>query len=307
MQTRNTIGWPCFDQHCSPRKMFWNLLLASAIAGCGTRDMTSQTSRSESGEQLSRVPDSTASEASGSEHGHKAGTHGGIMVSLGADSYHVEAVVEQNGTLRLYTLGNDESRVIDVEAQTLKGFARGTEDPEAIPFTMDPQPQDGDPAGRTSLFSGSLPPELVGRPLDVTIPTIVISGERFRIGFTTAGEADHKSDMPAKVADAAERELYLTPGGRYSEADILANGSTTASIRFAGIKSSHDMSPKPGDRICPVTETKANPKFTWIIGGREYQFCCPPCVDEFVKLAKTNPEQLRPPEEYTKQLSQSGN
>ncbi len=44
------------------------------------------------------------------------------MVSLGRDSYHVEAVVDSEGAIRLYTLGKDESRVIDVESQTLKGF-----------------------------------------------------------------------------------------------------------------------------------------------------------------------------------------
>ncbi len=46
--------------------------------------------------------------------------------------------------------------------------------------------------------------------------------------------------------------------------------------------------------------TKANPKFAWIIGGKTYEFCCPPCVDEFVALAKSNPELINPPEFYVK-------
>ena len=64
-----------------------------------------------------------------SEHGHKTGAHGGIMVSLGRDSYHVEAVFEKGGVLRLYTLGNDESRVIDIDKQTLKAFVKADGEP----------------------------------------------------------------------------------------------------------------------------------------------------------------------------------
>ena len=32
-----------------------------------------------------------------SEHGHIPGAHGGIMISLGRDSYHVEAVIDSSG------------------------------------------------------------------------------------------------------------------------------------------------------------------------------------------------------------------
>jgi YHS domain-containing protein len=56
------------------------------------------------------------------------------------------------------------------------------------------------------------------------------------------------------------------------------------------------MSPKPGDRICPITETKANPKFVWVIGGKSYQFCCPPCIDEFLQKAKSSDDPLPDPE-----------
>ena len=52
--------------------------------------------------------------------------------------------------------------------------------------------------------------------------------------------------MPDKVADDAERELYLTPGGIYTQADIEANGNLTASQKFKGFMAKHDMHPKPG-------------------------------------------------------------
>lgn len=234
-----------------------------------------------------------------SEHGHKPGAHGGIMVSLGRDSYHMEAVFERGGTLRLYTLGKDESRVIDVEKQNLKAYVKSTDDADAEPITLEAAAQDGDAEGRTSQFVGQLPERLIGAAVEVTIPNIVISGERFRAGFSSASHVEE--GMPDRVADDEERELYLTPGGIYTAADIEANGNLTASQKFKGIKSSHDMFPKAGDRICPVTKTKANPKFTWVIGGKSYEFCCPPCVDEFVKTAKLNASEILTPEEYVKQ------
>jgi hypothetical protein len=236
------------------------------------------------------------------EHGHVAGAHGGIMVSLGRDSYHVEAVVDSEGTVRLYTLGQDETRVIDVESQTLKGFVKAEGDTDSKAISFDPTPQDGDSPGKTSLFVGQLPQELVGRKLDVTIPNIRIDGDRFRLGFVSGQESHGEAaEMPAKVADEAELELYLKPGGRYSEADIAANGNLTASQKFQGIKSEHDMKPKAGDMLCPISGTKANPNFTWVIDGKSYQFCCPPCVDEYLSSAKTATDPLPDPDSFIKQ------
>ncbi len=235
------------------------------------------------------------------EHGHIPGAHGGIMVSLGRDSYHVEAVIDSEGVVRLYTLGKDESRVIDVESQTLKGFVKADGDTDSKSISFEPSPQGGDSPGKTSLFVGQLPQELVGRKIDVTIPNIRIDGERFRLGFVSIRESHgESSDMPAKVANEAERELYLTPGGRYTAADIAANGNMTASQRFKGIKSEHDMKPKVGDMLCPISGTKANSKFTWIIDGKPYEFCCPPCVDEYLTSAKASTEPLPDPDSFIK-------
>lgn len=251
-------------------------------------------------------PDSTNEPAKSStppteEHGHKPGQHGGIMVSLGRDSYHIEAVIADDGTVRLYTLGNDESRVIDIESQSLKGYVKkiGSSDSKQIEF--EPTPQDGDPPNRTSLFAGKLPEDLVGAPLDLTVPNIRISGERFRLGFQSVTES-HASgaNMPDAIGVDEERELYLVPQGRYTQADIDKNGKTVPSIKFKGIRSAHDMSPKSGDKVCPITETKANASFTWAVDGNEYQFCCPPCVDEFVRMAKESSDPLPTPDVYVK-------
>ncbi len=119
-------------------------------------------------------------------------------------------------------------------------------------------------------------------------------------GHADSGPAGGHDDMPAGVDADEERALYLTPGGLYTEADIKANGSMTASDKYKGKMAKHDMKPKAGDKICPITMTKANPKFTWIIGGKTYEFCCPPCIDEYVLLAKTSPKEVLDPNEYVK-------
>lgn len=107
---------------------------------------------------------------------------------------------------------------------------------------------------------------------------------------------------PAAAAGSSNklRDLYLTPGGLYTEADIQANGNQLPSQKFRGVRPEHDFLPKAGDRICPVTRTKANPGYTWVIGGKEYLFCCPPCVEEFVTKAKKSTAPLPDPESYVK-------
>jgi hypothetical protein len=97
-----------------------------------------------------------------------------------------------------------------------------------------------------------------------------------------------------------EKELYLTPAGKYTEDDIIANGRMTRSQKFRDFIPAHNVQLKKGDFFCPITLTKANPKCMWVVGGKSYQFCCPPCIDEFLLLAKEHPENIKDPEEYLK-------
>ena len=119
--------------------------------------------------------------------------------------------------------------------------------------------------------------------------------------YTTFDDRSPAVAMPEPVGVQEERALYLSAGGGYSTADIEANGSALPSQKFRGFKPSHDYNPQPGDRLCPVTRTKANPQCTWVIGGLEYQFCCPPCIGEFVRLAKESQNQIEAPEAYTQE------
>jgi len=235
------------------------------------------------------------------EHGHKPTAHGGIIVPIGRDNYHGEAVFEKDGVIRFYTLGQDEAKVVEVEAEPLNAYAKPEGGTEATAFIFKAESQAGDSPGKTSQFVGMLPRDLWGKKVEVTIPSLRVGGERFRVGFSSAAVRAHpEAGPPVKVLDADEKTLYLTPGGKYTTADIAANGGVVASVKFKGLKAQHDAKPQAGDRVCPISMTKANTAFTWVVDGQEYQFCCPPCVDEFVQLAKDKPDELKPASVYTK-------
>ena len=259
----------------------------AVLGGCNRSNESPTTAKTEKPEPSKLAED----------HPHKFPERGGILVPIGGDKFHAEAVFEKGGVLRLYTLGQNESNVVEVETQLLKGFVKleGVKESEAIVFA--PEPQTGDRDGMTSQFVGRLPASLIGKKIVVIVPAIRIGGERLRFAFISPTDGgDH--GMPTKVADDEEKALYLTPGGKYTGADIEANGSTTASKKFKGLKAEHDLKPKAGDKICPVTLTKASPKFTWVIDGKPYEFCCPPCVDEFVSQSKEKPAEIKPPDAF---------
>jgi YHS domain-containing protein len=282
----------------------WSIMAVAVVAlvlfaGCGEQASGPSTENATSvGTQQAGSP--APSKSSEGEHGHKPSAHGGTVVPIGRDNYHAEAVFEKDGVVRLYTLGNDEAKVIEVEARPLSAFVKPKGGSEATPFALEPAPQAGDGKGLTSQFVGKLPRELWGKRVEVTVPTIGINGERFRFGFESADDSHREAPMPKGVGNAEESKLFLTPGGLYTEADIKANGGVTGSEKFRGFQPAHDRKPKSGDKLCPVTLTKANPACAWIIGGKTYEFCCPPCVEEFLTLAKDTPNEVKGPEAYRK-------
>ena len=275
------------------------LVLASAaliyVAGCNAPSNAPSAPPAEP-KQEAKAPDAKKD----GDHGHKPGAHGGIMVEIGRDNYHAEAIFEKGGTVRLYTLGKDETKVQEVEAQELTAYAKADGGTESVTFVLAAQPQPGDAAGKASLFVGQLPTDLHGKRVEVTIPSFRINGERFRVAFKSFTEAAHDGAMPTAIGGDEARQLYLVPGGIYTAADVKANGTTTAPQKYAGKMAKHDMRPKAGDKICPVTFTKANPEFTWVVAGKTYEFCCTPCIDEFVTWAKEQPDQVKEPHEYVK-------
>jgi hypothetical protein len=237
-------------------------------------------------------------------HDHHS-SHGGVIEVAG--DHHLEAAIEKGGKLRVYILGKDESELVPISTSALSAEVQTEKEMEARRVQLRAQPQSGEPAGKSSRFVGTLPPSLGERPLTLTV-NVPLDEKQYRVRFElkphTAEEDSHaETAMPTGVGDggeSAERELYFTPKGRYTLADIRANGAQLPSEKFKGLFASHNMHPRTGDRLCPITRTLANQKFTWIVGGKKYLFCCPPCVDEFVRMSRENPESIQPPEAYVK-------
>jgi YHS domain-containing protein len=225
--------------------------------------------------------------------------HGGVMVEIGDQVAHAEAVFEADGGVRLYLLGQDAKTVLEIDAKPFEAFAKPDGGTSADKFEFTPAPQPGDTAGKASLFVGKLPATAKGKPVGVSIPNVRVGADRYRVGFHSPAATGHDL-MPAKRTDDAADKLFGSPGGLYTAADIQANGTRTPDEKYKGIRAKHDIEPKAGDKLCPITDTLANPQFTWVIGGKTYEFCCTPCIEEFVNTAKEKPESVKPPEEYRK-------
>lgn len=232
------------------------------------------------------------------DHEHESSPHGGVIVSVedGQGHHHVEAVVEKGSTLKLYTFGEEVDRPLAVESQVLTAQLKREADGEFTSVDLMPVPQVSDPEDRTSQFFGKLPQGLRGSPLAVRIANFEIGGKRFPLEFTVpaspqGGEADHTQD---------EEKLYVTAGGKYTRADIAANGKETASAKYKGFRADHNLKPTRGDRVCPITRIKTDRDTTWVVSSNTYEFCCPPCIDEFVRRAKEQPQAIREPQDYVK-------
>ena len=228
--------------------------------------------------------------------------HTGILQPVG--SHFLEANTLNGGRLRITLLDADETTLLAIPADELTvelPRLKGTS--PASPVRLKAVPQPGEPAGRASTFEGQIPPTLDDVPVQVSL-SLPSDQKVVRVSFTAAWHLFEPTlgasgnGMPSAVPAADAQKLYLTPGGRYTAADIEANGRTTGPLKYAGFQALHNTSPRPGQRICPITKTVANPRVTWIIGGKKYLFCCPPCVDEFLKRAKKQPSAVKSPESY---------
>ena len=67
---------------------------------------------------------------------------------------------------------------------------------------------------------------------------------------------------------------------------------------MSSVRWPHDDEIKTGDKVCPVTTNKADERCYWIVNAKKYEFCCTPCLDKFVKLAKEQPGKIKDPTEY---------
>jgi hypothetical protein len=134
------------------------------------------------------------------------------------------------------------------------------------------------------------------------------------LGGCGEGEPPPRADEPAtepsrpsmseRLASPPRRtkeseQLFFAPGGAYTEADVTANGDLTPYERFRGIEIVH-RDAVAGETICPVSGSRGNPAITWRIGGESYSFCCPPCIEDLVRIAKDSPQDLKPAAHFVK-------
>ena len=118
-----------------------------------------------------------------SGHRHIPGANGGIIIAVGHDHHHVEALFAEGGLLKLFTLGQDQTRVATVPVQTITAYVRAPETTEAVAVLLEPKPRPEDPPDQTSVFEGQLPLELVGSQIAVVVPSITIGKAALPVRF----------------------------------------------------------------------------------------------------------------------------
>ncbi len=223
--------------------------------------------------------------------------HGGTLASLGLGEPHdhAEAVLELGGGLTLYTLQPDARAPRPVKRQVLTAWVRAARDDKATRAMLVPMPLPDDPPGTASRFRGRLAEGLWGRDVRVTIPELAAADGRYKVEFD---EVKSPGDLARHQAE--QRRLFLSPGGKYTRADIEANGGATAAGKFADHEVEHDLAPATEGWLCPVAAARSNPGVAWAVAGGNYRFCCSICIDEFVRLAKEQPDRIKSPEAYWK-------
>lgn len=242
-----------------------------------------------------------AAKAVGKEdgHGHEthaAGPHGGVMFDLGR--FHGEFTIDRGKQeATIYVFAMDEETPQPIGATQLDLAVKSPN----FTIVLKPAPQEGDPSGKSSRFAGNHAELANIKDFEGAIVALIDgkpSEGQFKFEAGKNKLAKH-ANMPEAISGTpAERELFLVPGGIYTAADIKANGDILPSKKYAGISWPHDDDLKPGDKLCPVTTNKADPRCQWIVNGKTYEFCCTPCLDKFVKWAKKQPEKIKDPEAY---------
>lgn len=230
-------------------------------------------------------------------HGHPPAPHAGQVITFKAGSahYHVEFVVEPTGMVRVYPLDESATQPLPVEAQPLVLSVQSSAAGEPTPLMLRPV-VGTEPNGTTTQFVGRLPARVVSGRLTVRFTEFRVNGERYRFEFVWDSPIGENAFREAFREE--QRRIFLSAGGKYLDSDIRDNGGVSADANFAALAPTHNHAPKPGDRVCPVSGFKADSSITWVVGRERYAFCCQPCIDEFVLLAKEKPDDVRPAASY---------
>ncbi|MCI0705302.1 MAG: hypothetical protein L0241_29940, partial [Planctomycetia bacterium] len=231
------------------------------------------------------------------EHPHE-GPHGGGIAQWGDDEYHLEFIVDHaTKTATVYVLDDSVKKPKPIDAKELTLALKSS---PPVTMTLQAKPEESDPPGLASRFS--VTHEALGKEQQFA-GTISgkVAGKPYSGDFAEKAHDGHGPASPgAPKPTDREIALFMTPGGIYTQEDIQKNGNTVPAVKFYGISWSHEDNPKVGDKLCPVTVNKTDEKCAWWVNGKRYEFCCPPCLEKFVKMAKDSPEKVKDPDEYVK-------
>lgn len=232
------------------------------------------------------------------EHEHTESPHKGALAEWGDHEYHAEFVVDHDAReATVYVLDGDAQNAKPIRAGQLTVAL--AEQP-AVVFTLAATARDGDPPGTASRFVGRHDALATNKPFAGTI-SVEAAGKKYSGAFKERPHGGHAPEAPSSAGappTQREKDLFLKPGGVYTQADIEKNGGTVPSVKYRGVAFDHDDDLKPGDKLCPVTVNKADEKCSWWVNGKKYEFCCPPCLEKFVRQAKESPEKIKDPSEY---------
>jgi hypothetical protein len=181
----------------------------------------------------------------GGEHGHPVAPHGGRVVSLerGDAHYHAELVVEPSGVVRLYLLGPDPTVALPIESQLIIAKIKPDDSGEVHDVVIRTDPAATTVDGQTTALIGRLPGEAVAQRFVFRVQGLRVRGESF--DFDITWEAGEGTEM-AVAYEADQRRIYLSAGGKYTEADIAASGRTTAAARYRGHRAGHGTQLRSG-------------------------------------------------------------
>ncbi|MBI2806266.1 MAG: hypothetical protein HYX68_14905 [Planctomycetes bacterium] len=207
----------------------------------------------------------------------------------------MEVLVEADGRIHLFLSGEHTEEAVEVLRQLLIAQVKRQGESGSTSVVLRPAEKPGASDEKTSHFIGRFSPELMESRLSVSIVKLAIDGRDFAFQFELPDRRDGK-----KRAAEIERALVLASKGKYTQADVEAAEKQLPSEKYLGIIVVHDLRAKTGDSLCPVTRAKTDPRIRWQVNGRTYQFCCPPCIVEFVGAAQASSKTMVAPEDLVK-------
>ncbi len=114
---------------------------------------------------------------------------GALLFRLVLTVITAEAIIDTAGEFRLLMLGKDETRIQEVDVQSVKAYVKVVGDPNATPIELNAVRRKAILQTRHHSSSGSCRISHRGRQLDVIEDVCVrvgeFAGESVRIGFTT--------------------------------------------------------------------------------------------------------------------------